>query len=63
MNGKLRNREETFLGTCICKTWNVANLVEIAIAGLVALVLVGFMTKIVIKVVKKTIRLSETDQY
>ena len=63
MNGKLRNREETFLGTCICKTWNVPNLVEIAIVGLVALVLVGFMTKIVIKAVKKTIRPSETDQY
>ena len=61
MNGKLRNREETFLGTCICKTWNVSKMVETALIGIVALV-IGFLTYIVIRAVKKGIRASEIDQ-
>ena len=61
MNGKLRNREETFLGTCICKTWNVSKMVESALIGIVALV-IGSLTYIVIIAVRKGIRASEIDQ-
>ena len=61
MNGKLRNREETFLGTCICKTWNVSKMVESALIGIVALV-IGFLAYIVIRAVRKGIRASKIDQ-
>ena len=61
LNGKLRNREETFLGTCICKTWNVSIMVETALIWIVALV-IGFLTYNVIRAVRKGIRASGIDQ-
>ena len=61
LNGKLRNREETFLGTCICKTSNVSKMVETALIWIVALV-IGFLTYIVIRAVRKGIRASGIDQ-
>ena len=54
MDGKLRNREDTFLGTCICKTWNISKIVEIALIGIVALICSGFLTKQVITRVYKS---------
>ena len=60
MNGKLRNREETFLGTCICKTWNMSKIVEIALIGIVALIASGFLTKEVITRVYQSFRRSSS---
>lgn len=60
MDGKLRNREETFLGTCICKTWNISKIVETALIGIVTLICSGFLTKQVITRVYKSFRRSSS---